>query len=174
QSMRRFLEDAFNNDFSNKHIEKTELPKSIDRFSYTNGKLVEPKYHKNTRGWNLVEDWKPSDEKGTRSNYVNVHMLVGEYPGDAIRFEFKGNAVGIAVAAGPNAGIIEYRIDGTSWKKQDLFTKWSSKLYLPWYFTLASGLKSKRHTLNIRLTHDKNPESTGKKCILRYFYYNAD
>jgi sialidase-1 len=174
QSMRRFLEDAFNNDFSNKHIDKTKLPKSIDPFSYTNGKLVEPKNPKNTRGWELVKDWKPSDNKGTRSNYVNVPMLVGEYPGEAIRFDFKGNAVGIAVAAGPNAGIIEYRIDGSSWKKQDLFTKWSNRLYLPWYYTLASGLKSKRHTLYIRLTNDKKQESTGKKCILRYFYYNAD
>jgi len=173
-SMKQFLEYSFNNDFSNKHIEKTELPKSIDPSPYTNGKLVEPENPKYTKGWDLVEDWKPSDDKGTRANYVNVPMLVGEYPGKAIRFDFKGNAVGIAVAAGPNAGIIEYRIDGTSWKKQDLFTKWSNRLYLPWYYTLASGLKSKRHTLYIRLTNDKNPESSGKKCILRYFYHNAD
>ena len=54
-------------------------------------------------------------------------MLVGEYPGKIIKFAFEGNAVGIAVAAGPDAGIIEYSIDDQPWQKLDLFTRWSQK-----------------------------------------------
>jgi hypothetical protein len=99
-------------------------------------------------------------------------MLVGNYPGKIIKFQFEGNAVGIAVAAGPDAGIIEYSIDGLRWQKKDLFTQWSKNLYLPWFYTLDSGLKNKKHTLQIRLTDEKNPESTGNKCIIRYFYFN--
>jgi hypothetical protein len=38
---------------------------------------------------------------------------------------------------------------------------------------LGSGLKNGKHTLQIKLTGEKNPESTGNKCILRYFYFNA-
>jgi len=72
-------------------------------------------------------------------------MLVGKYPGETLHFKFKGNAVGIAVAAGFDAGIIEFSIDGSPRQQQDLFTQWSNGLYLPWYYTLASGLKNKKH-----------------------------
>ena len=148
------------------------MPAPLDEYSYSNGILTEPKPPKPIKGWEFVENWKPENNIGTRSNYVNVPMLVGDYPGKIIKFQFKGNAVGIAVAAGPDAGIIEYSVDNSDWKKQDLFTEWSQNLYLPWFYTLDSGLKSKKHTLQIRITDEKNPKSTGTKCIIRYFYYN--
>jgi sialidase-1 len=171
-SMKQFLANSFDlNNVNGKPI-AFEMPAPLDEYSYSQGILVEPNPPKPIKGWGFVENWKPMDGKGTRANYVNVPMLVGDYPGKIIKFQFKGNAVGIAVAAGPDAGIIEYSIDESDWKKQDLFTKWSKNLYLPWYFTLGSGLKNKKHTLQIRLTDEKNPESTGTKCIIRYFYFN--
>jgi len=171
QSIKQFLQSAL---ISNESVLSTmaELPEPLDKFSYSNGILVEPNPPKPIKGWKMIENWNPADGKGTRANYVNVPMLVGEYPGKIIKFEFKGNAVGIAVAAGPDAGIIEYSIDDSDWQKQDLFTQWSKNLYLPWFYTLGSGLKSGKHMLQIRLTDDKNAESTGNKCVLRYFYFN--
>ena len=121
----------------------------------------------------MIENWLPKYEIETRVNYVNVPMLVGEYPGKVIKFHFEGNTVGIAVAAGPDAGIIEYSIDNSDWQKQDLFTRHSNHLYLPWYFTLANGLKNRKHILQIRLIEERNPKSKGNKCVLRYFYFNA-
>jgi sialidase-1 len=171
QSMKQFLQNAL---ISNESVLSTmaELPEPLDKFSYSNGILVEPNPPKPIKGWKMIENWNPADGKGTRANYVNVPMLVGEYPGKIIKFEFKGNAVGIAVAAGPDAGIIEYSIDDSDWQKQDLFTQWSKNLYLPWFYTLGTGLKSGKHMLQIRLTNEKNAESTGNKCVLRYFYFN--
>jgi len=171
QSMKQFLQNAL---ISNESVLSTmvELPEPLDKFSYSNGILVEPNPPKPIKGWKMIENWNPADGKGTRANYVNVPMLVGEYPGKIIKFEFKGNAVGIAVAAGPDAGIIEYSIDDSDWQKQDLFTQWSKNLYLPWFYTLGTGLKSGKHMLQIRLTDKKNAESTGNKCVLRYFYFN--
>lgn len=151
-----------------------KMPEAIDKYSYSGGILVEPNPPKPIKGWDMVENWQPADGKGTRENYVNVPMLVGDYPGKIIKFQFKGNAVGIAVAAGPDAGIIEYSIDESDWKKQDLFTQWSKNLYLPWFYTLGSGLKNGKHTLQIRLTNEKNQESIGNKCVLRYFYFNEN
>jgi hypothetical protein len=90
----------------------------LDKYSYSNGILVEPNPPKPIKGWEMVENWNPADGKGTRANYINVPMLVGEYPGKIIKFQFKGNAVGIAVAAGPDAGIIEYSIDESDWKNR--------------------------------------------------------
>jgi lysophospholipase L1-like esterase len=172
QSIKLFLESALKSNLSENAI-MAEMPEPLDKYSYSNGILVEPNPPKPIKGWQMVQNWNPSNGKGTRTNYVNVPMLVGEYPGKIIKFQFKGNAVGIAVAAGPDAGIIEYSIDESDWKKQDLFTQWSSGLYLPWFYTLGSGLKAGKHTLQIRLTDEKNPESIGNKCVLRYFYFNA-
>jgi sialidase-1 len=173
QSMKQFLQNSMKTDDSKAQSVAFKMPDPIDKSAYSKGILVEPNPPKPIKGWEMVENWKPENGAGTRANYVNVPMLVGEYPGKIIKFQFEGNAVGIAVAAGPDAGIIEYSIDESDWKKMDLFTQWSSNLYLPWFYTLGSGLKSGKHTLQIRLTNERNPESTGNKCVLRYFYFNA-
>lgn len=172
-SMKTFLETAWNTNLSDEKNELKELPAPLDFSNYNNGILVEPNPPKRIKGWRRIENWKPAIKAGTRANYTNVPMLVGDYPGKIIKFQFEGDAVGIAVAAGPDAGIIEYSIDNSDWQKQDLYTQWSKQLYLPWYYTLATGLKNKKHTLQIRLVEEKNPESKGNKCVLRYFYYNG-
>ncbi len=172
QSMTKFLQNSLKSDES---IQTTtsELPEPLDENSYSNGILVEPNPPKKIKGWEMVANWNPADGQGTRANYVNVPMLVGDYPGKIIKFQFEGNAVGIAVAAGPDAGIIAYSIDDSDWRKLDLFTQWSKNLYLPWFYTLDSGLKNGKHTLQMRLINQKNLESTGNKCVLRYFYFNG-
>ncbi len=172
-SIKTFLETAWNSGFVDGEISEVKIPEPIDNASYDNGILVEPNPSKKIKGWEMVANWTPEHKIGTRANYTNVPMLVGEYPGKVIKFHFKGNAVGIAVAAGSDAGIIEYSIDNSDWQKQDLFSKWSKQLYLPWYYTLATGLKNKKHTLQIRLSEENNPESVGNKCVLRYFYFNG-
>jgi len=172
QSMKSFLETAYSKDFENSSEEIVELSEPIDPANYGNGVLIEPNPRRRIRGWKMVENWKPDIQVGTRTNYTDVPMLVGEHPGKIIKFHFEGNAVGIAVATGPDAGIIEYSIDNSDWEKLDLFQKWSKQLYLPWYYTLGSGLKNKKHTLQIRMTKEKNPDSIGNKCVIRYFYFN--
>ena len=171
-SMKTFLETAWKSEFENEKTEVSKIPNPLDNANYNNGILIEPNPPKKIKGWEMVENWKPKGKVGTRSNYTKVPMLVGEYPGKVVKFHFEGNAVGIAVAAGPDAGIIEYSIDNSDWQKQDLYTQWSKGLYLPWYYTLASGLKNRKHTLQIRMIEEKNPESKGNKCVLRYFYFN--
>lgn len=172
RSMKKFLQDEWSQTFNNGRKTKRKIPKPIHSECFDNGKLVEPGSASATTGWEWLENWNPQDGKGTRANYINVPMLVGKTPGPALRFEFKGNAVGLAVAAGPDAGIIEFRIDGAEWQKQDLFTPWSKGLYLPRYYTLATGLSNKKHLLQIRLSEEKNPESAGTSCVLRYFFIN--
>jgi sialidase-1 len=87
-------------------------------------------------------------------------------------YKFKGTAIGIVVVAGPDAGKIKYCIDGTRPKNLDLFTKWSKKLHLPWYYVLADTLEPGEHTLILKTTEEKNPESKGNACRIRYFFVN--
>jgi lysophospholipase L1-like esterase len=173
RSMKTFLEKAWSGIVAeDDKMETFSLPEPIDNANYDNGKLILTGQASLIQGWQLVENWKPEDGKGTRANYVNVPMLIGQDEGSTLEFQFNGNTVGIAVAAGPDAGVIEFRIDEENWQKQDLFTKWSSNLHLPWYYTLGAGLPDGEHTLQIRMSGEKNPQSFGTTCRIRYFYVN--
>jgi len=173
-SMITFLEQAYsvqldNNDKMSAH----PLPQKLDPYCYDHGRLVDISTIKSTPGWAIDPNWEPHDHTGTRNNYTAVPMLISDTPGAVISMDFQGNAVGIAVAAGQDAGVVEFRIDKGEWQKQDLFTRWSSQLHLPWYYTLASGLPDGKHQLEIRISGEKNPKSKGHACRIRYFFVNA-
>jgi sialidase-1 len=172
-SMLQFLDNAFaghldDDDKITAHI----MPEKLTQSCYDNGSLIDISSIKPTEGWKIDPLWKPKDKTGTRRNYSKVSMLICEKPGGIINLKFRGNAVGIAVAAGPDAGIIEYRIDDSNWQKQNLYTRWSKQLHLPWYYTLASGLTENEHELEIRVAKDKDEQSNGNACRIRYFFIN--
>jgi sialidase-1 len=144
----------------------------LDNDNYGGGILVDINHATLGKGWSILKNWKPNDGTETRANYTDVPMLIGNNTQGTLKFQFVGKAVGIAVAAGKDAGIIEYRIDNGAWQKQDLFTNWSKHLHLPWYYTLSTGLKNQKHTLRIRISENKNSQSTGTACRIRYFYVN--
>ena len=89
-----------------------------------------------------------------------------------LKLKFEGKAVGIAVAAGRDAGMIEYRIDKQSWKSLNLYTQWSNEVHLPWYYTLAAELNPEKHLLEIRVSENRDKGSTGNACRIRYFFVN--
>ncbi|MRT93795.1 GDSL-type esterase/lipase family protein [Ancylomarina sp. 16SWW S1-10-2] len=172
-SMLQFLDDAFLGHIdTDDKIAIYKLPQPIDLANYDNGMLVLAENARFGKAWEIVEDWIPADKKKTRPNYNKVPMLVGEQNSGILKFSFEGNTVGIAVASGPDAGIIEYCVDGGSWQKQDLFTRWSKNLHLPWYYTLATDLDNKNHTLKVRISEEKNKQSIGHVCRIRYFFVN--
>ncbi len=154
-------------------IKNHDLPEPLDKLNYDNGVLVDISDARISGDWKLVPNWSPQDGKGTRNNYTNVPMLIGEQTNKGkASLTFIGNTVGIAVAAGPDAGIIQYRIDKGEWEKLDLLTNWSRSLHLPWFFTLATGLENKKHTLQIKIAKKEDPKRIGDACRIRYFYVN--
>ena len=148
------------------------LPGKLAEGCYDKGILIPAVQVKPSKGWEIVSDWTPSDKSGSRPDFTHVPMLVAESPGRILNFNFEGNAVGIAVAAGPDAGVIEYRIDKGTWQRQDLFTSWSAQLHLPWFYTLAYGLQPGKHMLKLRMLGEKNSHSNGTACRIRYFFVN--
>jgi hypothetical protein len=133
----------------------------IDQSVFPDVVIVEPNPPKPIKGWKMVEEEK------------SMSVLVGEYPSKIIKFQFRGDAVGIETIAIPDAGIIEFSIDASDWERLDLYAPIDTENQLPLFFTLGNNLKDRKHTLQIRLTEDKNLESTGTKCMIRHFYYNA-
>jgi len=174
RSMIEFLGNAFSVPIAaDDKISDYPLPEKIDKLCYDKGKLISIESVKLTRGWTIDPNWNPHDGTGLRPNYFDVPMLTG-CPGKAISFTFSGTAVGIAVAAGQDAGIVEYRIDKGKWHKQNLYTKWSKHLHLPWYYTLAGELSNGKHKLELRVSEEKDRRSNGNACRIRYFYVNGD
>ena len=173
RSMIHMLSDAFSETIdADAKVVPHQLPEKLDRFSYDNGHLLDINEAKLRKGWKIDPLWKPDDGTGTRANFVDVPMLIGERGSVALKLKFEGTAIGIAVAAGQDAGILEYRIDKGEWKQLNLFTKWSQNLHLPWYYTLFAELVQKRHLLELRLANDQEENSGGKVCRIRYFYVN--
>ncbi|MCB1123383.1 MAG: hypothetical protein KJT03_17655, partial [Verrucomicrobiae bacterium] len=78
------------------------------------------------------------------------------------------------VTAGPDAGIIEYHVDQGPWQEQDLFTRWSSGLHIPWLHILAAELDAhKEHTLQVRISGKNHPDSTGHACRVVHLAVNG-
>ena len=163
-SMTTFLENAYAT--KNSKAPPFTLAEKLDSYAYDNGKLINIK---NAKGWTIDRNWFPKDNKRSRDNYHHVPMLIGTTSSKTTKLSFSGNTIGIAVASGPDAGIIEYQIDKGNWQELDLATKWSNTLHLPWYYTLATELKEGKHTLKLRL---KPEQAFDKVCRLRYFYVN--
>lgn len=172
RSIRTFLENGWSKIDLKAKLTKYILPGQIDKYSYINGAYVDIAEATIIKNWTLVDSWKPTDGASTRKQYVNCPALIADQPGAELAFAFKGGAVGICVAAGPDAGIIEYTIDDAPAKKLDLFTQWSSGLHIPWYHILADELSKSKHILRIKISQDKNAQSKGNACRIIHFLVN--
>jgi len=168
-----FLENEFARDLTDADkITAHTVPEPYDPFCYANGVIIPFDDTTELSGFKKVTAWAPPIKVPTRKGYVDVDMLVGDKPGDSLTFSFQGRAVGLMVAAGPDAGMIEFSIDGEDYKKVDLFTPWSPGLYLPFYRTLYAELDNEKHVLQITVSEEKNPTSQGHSCIIKAFYVN--
>jgi len=173
QSMKSFLNTCWSGFVADDDkLTAYPLPEKLADACYNRGVLIPAVEIKPTKGWKIDQNWTPTDKTGTRADFVKVPMLIAEGQGGTLKFDFDGNAIGVAVASGYDAGIIEYRIDNAKWQKLDLFNQWSSQLHLPCFHTFAYGLKQGKHRLEIRVLPEKNIQSKGNACRIRYFYVN--
>lgn len=155
-----------------KKIRLPEMPEPIDPLNYANGIYVSVHEANIKNGFRIDPSWKPSDEAKTRKGFVEVPMLVSSEPGSTFELSFEGDAVGLAIVSGPDAGMIRYSVDGGKAESKDLFTQWSKSLHLPWYLMLRDGLGQGKHTLTVTLLEDHNPKSVGSACRVVYLLVN--
>ena len=144
------------------------LPAFVDAQSYAKGRLGKIAEARSLKGFSLEPAWKPTDQKGTRAGFVGVPALVGTEPGAEFEFSFEGNGCGLFIAAGPDAGRIEFSLDGGAYRSLETFTHWSAGLYLPWVLILDDQLKPGRHTAKVRIAPGHDPKGSG--TALRVFH----
>lgn len=148
------------------------LPKPLDKANFENGSYYNIKNAVYNIGWTYISHWHPNDGLGTREGFVNIPALSSGTPGAELSLPFTGNAVGIAVVSGADAGIISYSVDNGPVKTVDLYTQWSSMLHLPWYLLLGSDLDAGKHILKITISEQKNKASKGNACRIVNFLVN--
>ena len=96
-------------------------------------------------------------------------MRVCDQPGCRLTLPFEGTAVGLYLAAGPDAGTVDYRIDGGAVRRRGLFTPWSAGLHLNTLEVLADGLAPGPHELRLWLASASNPASRGQAARIAHF-----
>ncbi len=166
-SIARMLEDALTKPLANVATPHALSP-MVDAQSYAKGRLGNITEAKIIKGFTLEQAWKPVDGKGTRAGFVNVPALVGTEIGAEFEFSFDGTGCGLFIAVGPDAGRIEFSIDGGEYRKLETFTHWSAGLHLPWALILDDQLKPGKHTTQVRIAADHDPKGTG--TALRVFH----
>ncbi|WP_019028943.1 SGNH/GDSL hydrolase family protein [Colwellia piezophila] len=168
----RYFDAAWPN--NNKKVLPYVLPKQLDKYSYVSGTLLKPEKAKALKGFKLDRQWKNNVGGSTRPGFVNVPMLVGTQPGDSFEHSFVGTAIGLFVAAGPDAGIIEFKVNDGPWTAQDLYTVWSKGLHIPWLYILAAELKpGVKNKLYVRISNEKNSKSKGHACRIVHIAVNG-
>lgn len=163
-SMMRMLEAAFRSDAA---PTAHPLPKSmVDPKSYSAGRFGAIAGADRLAGFERIPSWTPSDGKGTRPGYVKVPALVATAAGSSFRYVFEGRGIGLLITSGPDAGVIEFSIDGGEFRELDSMTRWSRGLHLPWALVLDDGLVAGKHSLVVRTTD----EAEGR-AALRIFQF---
>ena len=147
------------------------LPEPIDPFNYQQARYIDLDRAVVVDGWKYVDSWNTKDA-GTRPRFRNVPMLVATEPGAILKLYFKGTAVGILVVAGPDVGVLEYRINGGPYRAVDQFTRWSEHLHIPWAYILEADLAQGEHELTLRTTSKKNADSRGYAARIVKFLAN--
>lgn len=173
KAIQRLLQDAIKIQAGNTNEKpKIFIPASLNPGSFSNGHYIGIENAKISNRWSLQQNWKPEDGKSTRKGFVHIPMLCSTEPGSELSLDFTGNAIGLAVVSGPDAGILTYSIDNGPEKQLDLHTKWSKSLHLPWYLLLGTDLNDGPHQLKLKISASKNENSMGNACRIAYFLGN--
>jgi sialidase-1 len=170
-SIKRLFQNNLVNQTS-KSLEANRLPAPLLPYNYANGKYVSVENAANKKGFQINTSWIPADSAHTRPGFAKVPMLIAGKAGSSFDFSFNGTAVGLAVVAGPDAGIIQYSIDNGKQQEMDLYTKWSKNLHLPWYVLLGDDLKKGRHSLHVFISGKHNESSKGTALRIAHFLVN--
>lgn len=150
------------------------LPEApLDAGSYFNARMVAPAAARIVRGFQLDPAWRPAEApKAVRAGFVDVPALVGEEPGAEFEFELEGRGAGLFITAGPDAGVLEWSVDGGPFRPVHTFTRWSKTLHLPWVVILDDGLPPGRHVFRVRIAAGRHADSAGTALRVQHLLLN--
>jgi hypothetical protein len=139
-----------------KEFEDKKLPDQlIDPNSYFNGRFLTPKKATFKDGWKFSEpEWKDL-KGGKRKRYLDRSLLHCQVPGKPVTLKFEGQAIGAFVLAGPDAGTLEFVIDGKRKGSVDLYHRYSRGLHYPRSVMFAHDLAPGPHEIELSIKAGK-------------------
>ncbi len=157
-----------------KGTKKTDIAaiKPLDPFCYENGRFISPDTAKFSNTWTWsVPDWK-SIPGGFRKNFAGQKLLCADTPDAELTLEFEGKAIGAFILAGPDAGVLEYRIDDGKPGKTVLFHRYSGGLHYPRTVMFDDRLSDGEHSLRLKLLNETPQGSKGTAARILQFVGN--
>jgi acetyl esterase/lipase/lysophospholipase L1-like esterase len=150
----------------------TRLPNMLDPGSYSAGELVSVAKAIPDSHWQLGRPQWDKIPGSLRSRFENEELLSATEAGAEAKVSFEGNAVGIYVLAGPDAGKVEVSIDDGPIQTLDLYHHFSSGLHYPRTVMLATDLKAGAHELRLRVSTEQHAQSSGHAVRILSFVVN--
>ena len=145
----------------------------LDPNSLVHAHFAAPSAAEYDEKWTLgIPDWKrlPGEK---RARFTALPTLFTETPGAELFLEFSGSAIGLFLTAGPDAGIVEYSIDGGRFRSADLYHAYSAGLHYPRTRMLAGTLSRGKHTMILRVSEKHNEKSSGHAVRIIAFAENS-
>lgn len=141
-------------------VAHTMPEKLIDALSYVAGRYLDRSAL--TAGqWKIgVPEWQGKPGR-LRAFFVDRECVHCETPGAPLTAVFTGTAIGAYVLAGPDAGILEYSIDGGAFGSMDLYHRHSAGLHYPRTVMFDAELKDGQHEIVLRLAEKPGEKSRG-------------
>ncbi len=151
---------------------EARLPKKLDEKSYDRGRMIELQAAERDENWSIGEpDWGAIAGR-LRARFEDAELLFASQPGATLRLSFEGTAVGLYVLAGPDAGKVEFSIDGGRSGEVDLYHRFSEGLHYPRTVILEDELSRGEHTLEMRIAPREAGEKGGTAVRILAFAIN--
>ncbi|QDT53734.1 Alpha/beta hydrolase family protein [Caulifigura coniformis] len=147
-------------------------PNPLDPASYIAGRFLDSRSARLGEGWTIEKPNWSSNPKHWRERFRELPLLQSVTPGSELSLSFDGRAIGAYLLAGPDAGMLEYSIDGGPWATIDLFHNFSSALHYPRTVMFSADLQPASHTLQLRVASSSNPASAGTAVRIIHFVAN--
>ena len=149
------------------------VPAPLDSHCFDGGRFVDPAAASWMGGWTSGPCGPELLPQGAiRGTFREQPITVAAEPGAMMTLQFTGNAVGVFVLAGPDAGILESSIDDGPFVTHDLYHAHSAKLNYPRTVMLHQGLSDGPHVAVLRVASEKNPSSMGHRVPILQFAVN--
>jgi acetyl esterase/lipase/lysophospholipase L1-like esterase len=149
------------------------LRKPIDPNSYQSGKLTDVTEAKIDADWTVgIPDWK--NLRGSmRSRFENITFLHASKVDAELSLDFDGSAIGLFILAGPDAGQVEYSVDGQPFKTKDFYHRFSKGLHYPRTVMLEDQLGDGPHVIKMRVGKKAERENAGTAIRIMAFATNS-
>lgn len=148
------------------------LPEPLDAKSYFRGSVVSPEQLTLGKGWQAsCPDWK--NVPGSKRGYFTRGPAVwSETAGSELSFSFVGDAVGLFLTAGPDAGDIEATVDGKTLPLLKLRANYGA-LHYPYVQMVADGLDEAKHTVRLRVVAATRKDKTCAAVRIHRIFVNG-